>query len=50
MESERARALADGSSIPMLGLIVYFYSRGLTDELGLPVHVTMPIRVSWRAM
>ena len=32
-------------SIPMLGLILYFYSRGLTDELGLPVHVTMPIRV-----
>jgi membrane-associated phospholipid phosphatase len=32
-------------SIPMVGLIIYFYSRGLTDELGLPVHVTMPIRV-----
>ncbi len=32
-------------SLPMLGLIVYFYSRGLTDELGLPVHYTMPIRV-----
>ncbi|HCB06791.1 MAG TPA: phosphatase PAP2 family protein [Nocardioides sp.] len=32
-------------SIPLIGLIVYFYSRGLTDELGLPVHVTMPIRV-----
>jgi membrane-associated phospholipid phosphatase len=31
-------------SIPMVGLILYFYSRGLTDELGLPVHVTMPIR------
>ena len=31
-------------SIPMLGLIIYFYSRGLTDELGLPVHYTMPIR------
>jgi membrane-associated phospholipid phosphatase len=30
-------------SIPMVGLIIYFYSRGLTDELGLPVHVTMPI-------
>lgn len=29
--------------LPVLGLIVYFYSRGLTDELGLPVHVTMPI-------
>jgi len=32
-------------SLPVLGLIVYFYSRGLTDELGLPVHITMPIRV-----
>ena len=32
-------------SLPMLGLVVYFYSRGLTDELGLPVHWTMPIRV-----
>ena len=31
-------------SLPMLGLVIYFYSRGLTDELGLPVHVTMPIR------
>lgn len=31
-------------SLPILGLIVYFYSRGLTDELGLPVHYTMPIR------
>lgn len=31
-------------SIPMVGLILYFYSRGLTDELGLPVHITMPIR------
>ena len=31
-------------SLPVLGLIVYFYSRGLTDELGLPVHVYMPIR------
>ena len=31
-------------SIPMVGLILYFYSRGLTDELGLPVHFTMPIR------
>ncbi len=30
---------------PVLGLVVYFYSRGLTDELGLPVHWTMPIRV-----
>jgi membrane-associated phospholipid phosphatase len=32
-------------SLPMVGLIIYFYSRGLTDELGLPVHVTMPIGV-----
>lgn len=32
-------------SIPVLGLVLYFFSRGLTDELGLPVHVTMPIRV-----
>ena len=31
-------------SLPMVGLIIYFYSRGLTDELGLPVHITMPIR------
>ena len=31
-------------SLPMVGLIIYFYSRGLTDELGLPVHYTMPIR------
>ena len=31
-------------SLPMVGLIIYFYSRGLTDELGLPVHTTMPIR------
>src|SRR5262245_35106600 len=31
-------------SIPMLGLVIYFYSRGFTDELGLPVHYTMPIR------
>jgi membrane-associated phospholipid phosphatase len=31
-------------SIPMVGLIIYFYSRGLTDELGLPVHITAPIR------
>ncbi|MTB84872.1 phosphatase PAP2 family protein [Nocardioides sp. zg-578] len=30
---------------PVLGLVIYFYSRGLTDELGLPVHITMPIRV-----
>jgi membrane-associated phospholipid phosphatase len=31
--------------LPVVGLIVYFYSRGLTDELGLPVHVYMPIHV-----
>jgi membrane-associated phospholipid phosphatase len=31
-------------SIPLVGLIIYFYSRGLTDNLGLPVHYTMPIR------
>ena len=30
--------------LPVAGLVIYFYSRGLTDELGLPVHVTMPIR------
>jgi len=29
--------------IPVVGLVIYFYSRGLTDELGLPVHVYMPI-------
>ncbi|WP_159081303.1 phosphatase PAP2 family protein [Nocardioides sediminis] len=29
--------------LPVAGLVVYFYSRGLTDELGLPVHVEMPI-------
>jgi membrane-associated phospholipid phosphatase len=29
--------------LPVVGLIVYFYSRGLTDELGLPVHVYLPI-------
>jgi hypothetical protein len=29
--------------VPVAGLVVYFYSRGLTDELGLPVHVEMPI-------
>lgn len=32
-------------SLPVLGLVIYFYSRGLTDELGLPVHVYMPIHV-----
>jgi len=31
--------------LPVAGLILYFFSRGLTDELGLPVHVRMPIRV-----
>jgi membrane-associated phospholipid phosphatase len=31
--------------LPVAGLVIYFYSRGLTDELGLPVHVSMPIRV-----
>jgi PAP2 superfamily protein len=28
---------------PVAGLVVYFYSRGLTDELGFAPHVTMPI-------
>ncbi|GAA4378429.1 phosphatase PAP2 family protein [Nocardioides caricicola] len=31
--------------LPVLGLVIYFFSRGLTDELGLPVHVYMPIHV-----
>jgi membrane-associated phospholipid phosphatase len=32
-------------SIPMVGLVIYFYSRGLTDNLGLgSVHYTFPIR------
>ena len=31
-------------SIPMVGLVIYFYSRGLTDNLGFPVHYSMPIR------
>ncbi len=31
--------------LPVVGLVIYFYSRGLTDELGLPVHVDMPIHV-----
>ena len=30
-------------SVPLAGLVVYFFSRGLTDELGLPVHVQAPI-------
>jgi membrane-associated phospholipid phosphatase len=29
--------------IPVAGLVIYFFTRGLTDELGLPVHVSMPI-------
>ena len=29
--------------IPVAGLVIYFFTRGLTDELGLPVHVYMPI-------
>jgi membrane-associated phospholipid phosphatase len=28
----------------LLGLIIYWLTRGLTDEVGLPVHITMPIR------
>ena len=31
--------------IPVVGLVIYFFTRGLTDELGLPVHVYMPIHV-----
>jgi len=31
--------------IPVAGLVIYFFTRGLTDELGLPVHVYMPIHV-----
>ena len=32
-------------SIPMVGLVIYFYSRGLTDNLGwATVHYSMPIR------
>lgn len=31
--------------VPVALLIVYFYSRGLLDELGMPVHIRMPIRV-----
>jgi membrane-associated phospholipid phosphatase len=31
--------------IPVAGLIIYFFTRGLTDELGLPVHVYLPIHV-----
>ncbi len=29
----------------LLGLVIYWFTRGLADELGIPVHVTMPIRV-----
>jgi membrane-associated phospholipid phosphatase len=29
--------------IPVAGLVIYFFTRGLTDELGLPVHIYMPI-------
>lgn len=29
--------------IPVVLLVVYFYSRALTDEFGIPVHWTMPI-------
>ena len=29
----------------MVGLVVYFYSRGLTDNLGFAVHFTMPVSV-----
>jgi hypothetical protein len=31
--------------LPLVGLVVYFYSRGLTDNIGLPVHYDFPIRV-----
>lgn len=31
--------------LPVVGLILYFYSRGLTDELGMAVHIQMPITV-----
>lgn len=34
----------------LLGLVVYWFTRGLVDELGLPVHVQMPIDVdTWLA-
>ena len=29
----------------LLGLVIYWLTRGLADEVGIPVHVTMPIRV-----
>ena len=33
-------------SIPMVGLVIYFYSRGLTDELGAAgaLHLADPLR------
>jgi hypothetical protein len=34
----------------LLGLVIYWFTRGLADNLGLPVHVEMPIRVdTWLA-
>jgi hypothetical protein len=30
-------------SAPLAVLLIYLYSRGMADEFGLPVHVTMPI-------
>lgn len=34
----------------LLGLVLYWFTRGLVDELGLPVHVQMPIDVdTWLA-
>jgi hypothetical protein len=32
-------------SIPLAVLMVYLYSRGLADELGVPVHTTEPIEI-----
>lgn len=32
-------------ALPVVGLVIYFFSRGLTDELGLPVHFQMPVDV-----
>lgn len=32
-------------SLPVLGLIVYFLTRGVADDLGIPVHVSEPIAV-----
>ena len=31
--------------VPLAALVVYFYSRGLADEFGLPAHIQMPITV-----